>query len=427
MSFALPWPQLWLDITLWTFAFNLNIEFFWDINVPFQQYIKFSVVMLFPILLLLLYKVRLNQANWHRAYVSHWKRTKRRFAIGVLLFVIFTILVVIVADTQAFRQSVREKSVVISRRSLTALLLCCIPGVLYLLWFLFSATLYRKRWQDPYFWYSFEKQKRRLALFFITITYLPIARTILVTYKCSPLDNNLETFPASPCISGIRDFLPIHYIAVLFIILYIFGIPVAFFRLIRRGCMEINRLYMIPEGLLAIKTLKKIKPTSKSEKVTHKVTVKRKVQLFKTHYATVVREYESAPSYLYQAYERPYRYFKIVQMAEKMILLVVSLFLISSLDQSLSGGSQVTSAATVLFTFTITQIIIGPFSDSFEDRMDQVSRLVNCLNVACGVILFYVRIFTFIYPSFVASSIADLISLSLSLSLSLSPLPLCNS
>ena len=87
--------------------------------------------------------------------------------------------------------------------------------------------------------------------------------------------------------------------------------------------------------------------------------------------------------YLYQAYERKWRHFKIITMLEKLSLVIITLFFAHG---TLREIKMLVASATVGFFFLISATL-RPFVDSKEDLMDIVSRFANTLNVTLSYIM----------------------------------------
>jgi hypothetical protein len=128
----------------------------------------------------------------------------------------------------------------------------------YIIWRL-NARAFRKHQNDDEWWGNYNRYKERLALFFITIMYMPLARVVLMNFKChdeirdSQGREVIEPFPNEPCRGAL---VPIQLVSVVCAFGYIIGIPSFFARLIRRGVKEISLLHNIHRDLDDIKRLK---------------------------------------------------------------------------------------------------------------------------------------------------------------------------
>lgn len=82
-------------------------------------------------------------------------------------------------------------------------------------------------------------------------------------------------------------------------------------------------------------------------------------------------------TYLYAPYERRYRFFKIFQMFQKLLIVVVSMFF----GNWAFSQFKMLSATSVVGVFAIVNAITRPFNDNFEDVMEILSQFSNTINV----------------------------------------------
>lgn len=236
-----------------------------------------------------------------------------------------------------------------------------------------------------------DRKRKRAALFFLTIMYLPVARAIFVMWKCTHSTGLLYVFESSPhkykCVGSPETWLPIHWVAIIFALLYVLGIPIWFGLLIRTGVSEVlmhNAMVLntVRERIAELK--RELSETRDPvERKAKKKLLRKKKEVLKYQYKSAVREYIYPSSYLYRPYEEKNKYQKILQMFEKLIILAITLFVFTPSYPAV----KYIAANGVILLFTAVDGISGPFLDNWEDLMHLCSRITNVLNVAVGILI----------------------------------------
>ena len=94
-------------------------------------------------------------------------------------------------------------------------------------------------------------------------------------------------------------------------------------------------------------------------------------------YCNGVEADPNAQKYLYQAYRRKWKFYKIFQMAEKLALLGVTLYI----PASTSSWKRLTAATSIAFVALVLVVLTHPLSDFLEAGLDVTSRCVTFLAV----------------------------------------------
>jgi len=99
-------------------------------------------------------------------------------------------------------------------------------------------------------------------------------------------------------------------------------------------------------------------------------------------YQNEVKNNPMPQTYLYAAYERRFRYFKILQMFQKLFVVVVTMFI-----PTVVSFMKVAIASGLLSAFSVISITFRPFNDQHEDWMDILSQSTNTLNMFIALLL----------------------------------------
>jgi hypothetical protein len=126
-----------------------------------------------------------------------------------------------------------------------------------------------------------------------------------------PLSNQVP-YPSSNNITGIMA------LSIAFTVLYMIGIPSYLFYLIKKAVGEVDRNLGTERLYAEIKEVK-TKQADGWEQV-----AKQLEDDAQKKYQEAVNAYQQAASTLYSSYERKYRYYKIIVLVEKLILIMVS-------------------------------------------------------------------------------------------------------
>lgn len=389
----------WPVFLRWTYALNFDIN--WlnldALRISSPQYVRFGLLMALPPLLSLMYVVRTDAASWEKAYWKAFSWTRVRMVILVLL----TLLAAV--GVGYFVQPAQDRAALRSGRNLkpSATMVTVVGGVavlllLFLLGWTFIVVSYRRAHRRIGPAGAFElvnRIRQRACLFFLTILYLPIARSVLQMWQCEAgtytnFRKDAETRPdAYTC----YRWLPVHYAAVLFGALYIFGIPAVFSVLIRDGVKVViaNTNLPVEQGRLAKLKAKlkaeKAKPRAQRNPETKeglKAMIKTLKDSIRLQYAVEVKNFVVPASYLYRAFEEDSKYNKVRQMAEKIVVLVVTLFAFAAARTILRVAL---TAAVLAFTFAV-DVILRPFSDQWEDRANISAKFTLAATAALATV-----------------------------------------
>lgn len=71
-------------------------------------------------------------------------------------------------------------------------------------------------------------------------------------------------------------------------------------------------------------------------------------------------------SSLFAAYQEKYKYTKLFQMFQKVVLVIITLFVPDNLG-SLAVGGQIIWAAVVIIVYLVGLLIIRPYNDPLDD------------------------------------------------------------
>eukprot|EP00753_Platysulcus_tardus_P007329 PLAT15137.1.p1 GENE.PLAT15137.1~~PLAT15137.1.p1 ORF type:complete len:2194 (+),score=1373.13 PLAT15137.1:84-6584(+) len=443
LNIEIPWPEgLWeqfmaiykwlpellnIDLELLVFA-NLNI------SLPAEQLAiaKFAGVNAVPALLQLAYyqASRIEKKSTVNRFVTRWKRTRSRSNMLLFLFLVLAIVIPILVDSQSLANVSAGQQPEASTN--TIIVLC--GGVILFFYLLFHLVAYylRRGYRksvDPdgrqggrefqQFWAKTKRGLQRLMLFLITVSYMPVAKIVLSAYADESNQDVLQkagcttTLPNSngtlccvaalltqPCLS-VNPTLDWPQIAgFVFIALYILGTPIFFIYLIRRGLFEVDQLgYQTKAGhiqktldqvQLQLAEMKKVKKKTKEQKQIIrglKVIIREQKEKLHNLWASSVKEFPKAQSYLYSSYSRKMRFTKILQMMEKLLLVLITLFVAQGDAADASNTLRLVAGNIVIAASALFAIIMRPFNDGLEDLMDIVARVGNFANVGIALAL----------------------------------------
>lgn len=122
-----------------------------------------------------------------------------------------------------------------------------------------------------------------------------------------------------------------------------------------------------------------------TKRVIHRKSIKNLKTDLKHMYAQSVNRTKTAQSYLYQAYGRKQRFYKVLQMFERLAFVVVTLFVPFALQRQI----KLFIGDGILFVIGI--VAMHPFADEWENIMDRFSRLTNIINVSVAIGVTFVR------------------------------------
>ena len=109
--------------------------------------------------------------------------------------------------------------------------------------------------------------------------------------------------------------------------------------------------------------------------------IKEEEKKLKNLYTQEVLNNPKAQSYLYQPYDFKHRYYKVFTLIQKLVLLILQLFVPPAVVANLKlwlGTAMMTVGA---FFASASQ----PFSDSMESIMESSSQITNAINILVGL------------------------------------------
>lgn len=101
--------------------------------------------------------------------------------------------------------------------------------------------------------------------------------------------------------------------------------------------------------------------------------------MYHPHYSS--NELQRAQTYLYGSFQRKHRYFKVIVLIEKLMLMVVALFLLGQKNQF----ERLMFAEILIGVNWLLVMKTQPYSDNIENLMDVSCRLTNTFNVLVGL------------------------------------------
>ena len=123
------------------------------------------------------------------------------------------------------------------------------------------------------------------------------------------------------------------------------------------------------------------KKLPKAERKRIKKALKERRKLVKNLYAREAANMKLGQTYLFQAYSRKWRFFKILNMFEKFALVAIALFVPFATQQWVK--LLIGDGLLILTSFLATH----PFGEWAENFMDRFSRLTNVINISVAMAL----------------------------------------
>eukprot|EP01006_Ploeotia_vitrea_P036609 TRINITY_DN66040_c7_g3_i1.p1 TRINITY_DN66040_c7_g3~~TRINITY_DN66040_c7_g3_i1.p1 ORF type:complete len:2447 (+),score=1447.66 TRINITY_DN66040_c7_g3_i1:190-7530(+) len=405
------WPSAFLDFSVWVRFFSVDIEVLFDINVPYQQELKFGVFMALPLIFLLFYfslgRVNKHKKQWEDAYITRWEKVHGKNRLIWLVCVALTIVLGFAYDhPTSFRLVKDDKTWPSGRTNGFIVIGFSIFTGLYLIWYMVVSTFRKHRLKDrsalsaefTEWWLGRLAGMRRICLFMLTVLYLPVSRVILSQFQCicpDPIDGveqpcHLYNHKPDKCpsldTSGVPDFSVLQWLAIGFGLTYVIALPIFFTLLIRRGVHQMIGIHgfddereRVQKARAALKMrLKKHKgDLSKAEQKEIKKQLKKlKEGLNDYYYAKAVAN--TAPqSYLYLSYSYPNRFHKISQMFQKLLIVVITMFV----SRQFYSQTKLLLGFIVVGAFAVFQIFARAFNDALENVMDIVSQSANAISI----------------------------------------------
>jgi Leucine-rich repeat (LRR) protein len=373
-----PWPSQFLTFTTFSVALNLDFDSLLPSLSLSSQYIRWFGVMLGPVIFMTIYLATFNKENWYASYVTHWGWTRFKYFSWWFLSLILSLAVGLGVDRDSISQLQTGKMV--SQTTLWVAVGCASGFTFAILCLLVNAWNFRRHRADDRYWMKvYIRYRQRIGLFLLTVFYMPVARTVLMAYYCGPSKLLLFSDLSCPNIAEPATYPWMWYVAAVFALLYIVGIPSFFAVLITRGVRDVETNYAFAYDDEQLKQFKaEAKADKKNKTLKHRVD--QKLRYIANKYADAVVNWRSASSYLYSQYERSRKFQKIVQMLLKLVLLIVTIFIGFGVFQPLV-------AFCVIAVFFLWNLWRRPMADDLEDVMDLMAQFANTLTALIGWLL----------------------------------------
>jgi len=212
--------------------------------------------------------------------------------------------------------------------------------------------------------------------------FMPVTRMIFLQFSCDSTTGRLSAYKDRECPS--QHLFAIQYAAIIFGLGYIIGIPMFFRRLIRTAVKMVDAHGYGDEESLFKKLLKRKadKDPEGHKSKTYKELHKEAKEHLRKFYQNEVKLNPMPQTYLYAAYERRFRYFKILQMFQKLLVVVITMFI-----PTVVSYTKVAIASGLLGAFSVISITFRPFNDQHEDWMDILSQSTNTVNMFIALLL----------------------------------------
>ena len=369
------------------------------------------------------------QDNWAESYVTNWRMVKWRTFLFYVLFnlVSATCCLLFINDFESVDRFKAKQGP--TPAALTwALVIFCGLSIWYLCWFRI-VRLFQKHWaQDASDdkldfkskWLNLIHWLQIFFLFVITSVYLPVARVILIQFACDCVTQNSDTLCTSRLYSSNTCFpypvTRVQIAAFCFGVLYIGLLPLFIIKLIREGIAIVMDLNTVYDNLardtqalrLEIKRLKTLKreaasnasgQTPQQRMQTRAVLVSHiqenqslilaKTRCMEAEYFSRINDpiRKLASTSLYAAYEYDWRFWKIIQLVQNLLLVCISLFVPRTIG-------LISQARLFLGTFAIGGCFLFvccvlPYYDSWEDGMEIAAGFANTVTVLVALGLQY--------------------------------------
>jgi Leucine-rich repeat (LRR) protein len=414
----IPWPPKFLDFSVWVRFFTVEIEFVWDMQVPFQQQLKFAVIMALPAMFFFFYTLlhKINKDKWIERYITNWEREKKK-----KLTLFFTLMVCVVLAGFLYDHPTSYRLVSSGKwpsprtNGLIAVGFIALTSLLSLWWLV--VNVFRSHRLNDHsanhtqffeWWLHRIFMLRRLSLFMLTILFMPVARVILSQFQCfcndaagassgvsdggsnvgasasagdaAPLRCHIKYFPEQRCLPD--EYSVLQFVALFFGATYIVGIPVFFFVLIRNGVHQMVDIHGYKDEEERVnQRIAELKASGNTRATRREIEQLREdLHVFYFNKAVVNK---TPQTYLYAPYRRRHRYFKIFNMFQKLLIVVVTLFV----PNSFYANAKLLFSSCILGLGMLTSQFARPFSDGFENVLDLSAQFSNTITVLAAYAL----------------------------------------
>ena len=428
----IPWPHLYVDFSAWTNLFTLSFTDIFSLSSDFAQTLLFSLLIAVPTVLLgffyWLSRLRKHQDYYAHQLVNRWRQTAALAAIAYIASVAVAIVIGLFAAGDGLGLQAMEAGHIPPAESLTvAILLWASFTFLFAVW-LGITHVFRKLYtgdssEDKFVfrarWLSILNWSQIAVMFVLTILFMPIARILLSQFLCQCATDDAtgdstcsdQNYPDNDCFP--HHISAVQALAFVFGLVYIIGLPLFYIRLINRTVklvLSTSRVYQLnEEKMVAMATewqaytaafaqdckawsapqLKKKWSERKAASRAYHTTLSALRQQQRFIYYSVVNQPENVvpASSLYSSFTHRYRFWKIIQMAQKLLLIVISLFIPAVWGEL--AQAKVVSAGIVILATTTLVITARPYNDQLEDVMDAMAGVSNTINALVAIGLSY--------------------------------------
>ena len=428
----IPWPHLYIDFSSWTNVFTLSFTDIFSLSSSFAQTLLFSLLIAVPTVLLgffyWLSRLRKHQDYYARQLVNRWHQTAALATVAYLFSICIAIAVGLFAAGDGLGLQALEAGEVPPAESLTVVILLWASfSFLFGVWLLI-VHMFRKLYtndtsEDKFVfrakWLSMLNWGQIAVMFILTILFMPIARVLLSQFLCvcsTDPTTNVETcydenYPSNACFP--TQITAVQALAFMFGMVYIIGLPLFYIRLINRTTklvLSTSRVYQLNEEKMTAMTdewkqytvnftneqkawssaqLKKKRKERQSASRAYYTTLAALKQQQQFIYYSVVNQPENVvpASSLYSSFTYRYRFWKIIQMAQKLLLIIISLFIPAVWGEL--KQAKVVSAGIVILATTSLVVTARPYNDKLEDVMDAMAGVSNTINALVAIGLSY--------------------------------------
>ena len=251
--------------------------------------------------------------------------------------------------------------------------------------------------------YSWKMLRKRAALFGITVSYLPLANSMLSMLIPSS-DGTMvviKGLPHTPWPTSISNFqLSLHWpmiVAFAAGLVYIVGIPCVCALLITKGSKEASTAHAVEEVGKQIIDLRQNLYLAREKGYAAAACYEAEIEdcisnrerAYDLLYAKAVREYHKAQTYLYEDYHEKAKYYKIVIMVWKIAMLI-NVLGTGALAYTVNAKFipvQTTSGLLLVGGMLIIAAIKRPFQASSENMLEIALIGANLVNATIAFLL----------------------------------------
>lgn len=397
LDLSIPWPRLFIDFSSWIRFFSIDIDAFFRLDLAYQQEINFLVMVTLPMFFALVYwgTNRASIQKWRQKFVENWSSNRRKITALYVLTMIIIVILAFALYPQSF-QNIKEKKPPLPETFGFLFVVGVVNSLIFFIYY-YVANSFRKKnlYEDDQsfqkWWFKRLYFLRRASLFMLTVLFMPVARLILLQFSCQESSEGsgfyLEIYPDRLCPN--EKIYPIQYVAIVFGILYILGIPFLFRWLIYIAVKMVDTHGYSDEKTLYESMLNRRRKNENEWKKSpeYKKLEKDASDHLKKYYYNEVKNNPMAQSYLFAAYKRRFRYFKVFQMLQKLLIVMFSFFIPTTIRVGSIGSLKLICTNSVVLVFAIVSLIFRPFNQPWEDRMDTTSQITNLVNLLIALLL----------------------------------------